>query len=764
MKKVLLVLTILASALTGAQAGIILSDNFNYNNGPVAQPTAASINPSSPWLANSGSGTGKELDVTNNTLIVTQARSEDGIALFQGQPYATNSGVVLYASFTLNCQTLPAQSGTYCACFAGTNVYNTFDGYGSGGANISGFRARVFLSITNYPAPYGGPASFAPGQFSIGIVNSGYTSSDTTIGSTNAIWPTALNTNTSYTIVTRYVLATGASTLWINPTYETDSSVSDPTLPLVAEPQSGWPTNGVLNISGFEFRQNNAEGAVLINSLKVGTHFTDVAGPHTPPTVSTPGNQNTPRNTPIGPLAFTVQSAWETANLLTVTATSSNTGLVPNANISLGSDAGGTNRTVTITPATGQQGFTTISLVAYDTFNYTTNTFLLTVGAPSIGAIGNQIIASPSTATPAIPFAVADTEGDALTLTATSSNPTLVPTSGIKLGVAVAGSSSNVVVTPTAGQTGAAYITISVTDTHNTNSTSFYVTVTPAPLGQIYYENFAYTSFAVPNSLYLASGGTGGPWNEIVDDDSGSIQVTNGLAYLYYNEEESLGAAFATAGTYDGSQGYVFYTSFTVNCSMLPTYFGSYFFHLSSSPTDNTNYRDKIFDNVENAAANMFRLGIANEAGGEIAQHPRDLMTNATYAVVTRYNAATGDSTLWINPVNELSSGVTASDNPGSATIGGVGLREPGDYYIGDLALGPIKVGTAFSDVWTAPARPQLASQIVGSSITLSWTDSSGLFVLQTATNPAGPYTDIQNFTNPYTTAISGQQYFRLRY
>jgi hypothetical protein len=93
-----------------------------------------------------------------------------------------------------------------------------------------------------------------------------------------------------------------------------------------------------------------------------------------------------------------------------------------------------------------------------------------------------------------------------------------------------------------------------------------------------------------------------------------------------------------------------------------------------------------------------------------------------------------------------------------------VGLREPGDYYIGDLALGPIKVGTAFSDVWTAPARPQLASQIVGSSITLSWTDSSGLFVLQTATNPAGPYTDIQNFTNPYTTAINGQQYFRLRY
>jgi hypothetical protein len=106
---------------------------------------------------------------------------------------------------------------------------------------------------------------------------------------------------------------------------------------------------------------------------------------------------------------------------------------------------------------------------------------------------------------------------------------------------------------------------------------------------------------------------------------------------------------------------------------------------------------------------------------------------------------------------------VTASDNPGSSLIGGVALRQPG-CCIGDLAIGPIKVGTSFANVWTPPARPTLNIVSSGGNAILSWTDASGLFVLQQASNVAGPYTDIQGFTNPYTNAITGPQYFRLRY
>jgi len=137
------------------------------------------------------------------------------------------------------------------------------------------------------------------------------------------------------------------------------------------------------------------------------------------------------------------------------------------------------------------------------------------------------------------------------------------------------------------------------------------------------------------------------------------------------------------------------------------------------------------------------------------------MMTRATYAIVSRFKAATGESTVWVNPENEQSPGVTASDNPGSAIIGGVAVRQPG-CCIGDLAIGPMKVGTAFSDVWTAPSEPHLDWMVDGSgNLVLNWTNA--LFVLQWATNASGPYSDFWA-TAPYTNSLSGQNYFRLRY
>ena len=316
-----------------------------------------------------------------------------------------------------------------------------------------------------------------------------------------------------------------------------------------------------------------------------------------------------------------------------------------------------------ITPAAGQQGSANITVYVSDSVNVSFTTFKVIVGAPSVGAIPNQIIPENG-ATPAIAFAVGDTEGDALTLTKSSSNPTLVPTANIALGVGVLNVSSNVMVTPAAGQTGVSTITISANDGHNIVSTSFKVTVTPAPLGLIYSEDFAYTGFDVPQGLDLATGGSGGPWVHVspTGTELYEIQVTNngttGLAYLVYTNNEDLGADFkipaTPAGTpvaYDGSLGYVFYTSFTASWSYLPSNLGDYFFHLATNSTDSSSFRDKVFANTSGAATGMFRLGIANQSGSVGAQNTRDLIVYATYAVITRYNAATGDSTLWVNPI-----------------------------------------------------------------------------------------------------------------
>ena len=257
-----------AYALTILSAGLILSDDFNYSNGPIAQPTAATANPASTWLANSGSASGKEIDVTNGTLIVADFRSEDMIGLFAGQPYMTNGPTTaLYARYRLNCQALPTSIGNYLSCFAGTN------GFAAGGANISGLRARIWATATNYP---GGAGTFpGVGQFNLGIVNCGFDGNGYGLGATNFLWSVPLNTNTTYTVVTRYVLATGASTLWVNPSSESDPGITD-TNTLPVEPTSGLPTNGILNLNAYELRQAAGEGTMLVDELRVGTSFAAV--------------------------------------------------------------------------------------------------------------------------------------------------------------------------------------------------------------------------------------------------------------------------------------------------------------------------------------------------------------------------------------------------------------------------------------------------------------------------------------------------------
>ena len=60
------------------------------------------------------------------------------------------------------------------------------------------------------------------GQWYLSVQNS---SGTTEFPVTNSVWPTALDTNTTYTIVTRYVVATGESTLWVDPASEASASV-----------------------------------------------------------------------------------------------------------------------------------------------------------------------------------------------------------------------------------------------------------------------------------------------------------------------------------------------------------------------------------------------------------------------------------------------------------------------------------------------------------------------------------------------------------
>ena len=99
---------------------------------------------------------------------------------------------------------------------------------------------------------------------------------------------------------------------------------------------------------------------------------------NTPPTITTVSDQSIFTGGSTLPQAFTVGDAETAPANLTVTATSSNQALIPNANISLGGS--GADRTVMATAVSGQTGTATITLTVSDgqasagtTFNVTVN-------------------------------------------------------------------------------------------------------------------------------------------------------------------------------------------------------------------------------------------------------------------------------------------------------------------------------------------------------------------------------------------------------
>jgi hypothetical protein len=93
------------------------------------------------------------------------------------------------------------------------------------------------------------------------------------------------------------------------------------------------------------------------------------------PTISNIADQTTTIGVAVGPIPFTIGDA--NTDPLTVTVSSSNTTLAPNANIVLGGS--GANRTITITPASGKNGTTTITVTVSDGQAQVSDTFVLTV-------------------------------------------------------------------------------------------------------------------------------------------------------------------------------------------------------------------------------------------------------------------------------------------------------------------------------------------------------------------------------------------------
>jgi autotransporter-associated beta strand protein len=200
----------------------------------------------------------------------------------------------------------------------------------------------------------------------------------------------------------------------------------------------------------------------------------------TAPVVSDVVDLTIDENTATSPLPFTVTDAETTASALILTLSSSNTSLVPNANIVLGGS--GSNRTVAVTPASNRGGSTVITLAVSDGTFTTVESFTLFVLAanypPTITALAEQST-NEDTATAAIPFTIGDdtTSAAALVVTAEASDTTLVPNVNIVLGGG--GADRTVTVTPASNQSGSTTVTLNVSDGASSASRSFVLTVNP---------------------------------------------------------------------------------------------------------------------------------------------------------------------------------------------------------------------------------------------------------------------------------------------
>ena len=183
------------------------------------------------------------------------------------------------------------------------------------------------------------------------------------------------------------------------------------------------------------------------------------------PTIDNVVQQNGLEDTAFNYSPIVVNDVDSPVNGIVLTATSSNPGLVPDANISFGGN--GNNRSIQLTPLPNQSGLVVLTIYASDGQSSATRLFNVEFNpvndAPTISAIANQST-NEDTATGAIGFTVDDIDNAAgsLTIVSSSSNPTIVPASNIIPGGS--GANRNVTITPAPNQFGTVVVSVIVQD------------------------------------------------------------------------------------------------------------------------------------------------------------------------------------------------------------------------------------------------------------------------------------------------------------
>jgi hypothetical protein len=170
--------------------------------------------------------------------------------------------------------------------------------------------------------------------------------------------------------------------------------------------------------------------------------------------------------------------------------------------------------------------------------------------------------------------------------------------------------------------------------------------------------------------------------------------------------------------------------------------FGLYFAHFYSGlPTTGFRARTGV---VQPAGAGDFGLAI-NASGSRLNEGTawaNDLFFGTTYRSVISYDAASGESKLWLDPVDENSTFITNSAGAATGTlIEGFALRQSNDYF-GSQIIDNLVVATSFEEALAGSGETNFLEadfnedSIVGGQDLLAWESNLGL--VGTATKAQG--------------------------
>ena len=313
----------------------------------------------------------------------------------------------------------------------------------------------------------------------------------------NALNPLTIREDAGLQVVNLSGISTGATnelqTLVVTATSSNPGLIPDPAVTYTSPNATGslsfTPLTNAFGSATVNVTVNDGAGS---NNLVSRTFVVTVSPVNDTPSLNALTDMTINENA--GPQTVNLVGISRGANnetgTLTITATSSNPGLIPNPTVSYTSP--NATGSITFTPVASAFGTASIMVTVNDggsSNNIVQRTFTVTVNhvnrAPTRSAITNRVIAVDTTTSATFTNGDAEPAAGNLTLSGASDNQTLVPNASITFG----GSGANraVTVRPAAGQTGVVRITVIVSDGSDTATSPFQLTVRlrPAPPGGV---------------------------------------------------------------------------------------------------------------------------------------------------------------------------------------------------------------------------------------------------------------------------------------